>query len=189
MRRRRILTVGRGDDKSTILRHHVDDLRERQTHPAFTRRVRPPSAALLEALQTIVVPAEHPRGLRYRSPVTSTGPPPPNPASAATMRANAGVLDALDFAEQADFARASRGLLAQIDPPVIRGTGGNVVWDLGEYGFLDGDSPSEVNPSLWRQAQLNRIHGLFEVCDGIYQVRGYDPVSYTHLTLPTILRV
>ena len=90
------------------------------------------------------------------------------------MRANAGVLDALDFAEQADFARASRGLLAQIDPPVIRGTGGNVVWDLGEYGFLDGDSPSEVNPSLWRQAQLNRIHGLFEVCDGIYQVRGYD---------------
>jgi len=90
------------------------------------------------------------------------------------VRANADVLDALDFAEQADFARASRGLLAQIDPPVIRGAGGNVVWDLGEYRFLDDDSPSEVNPSLWRQARLNRIHGLFEVCDGIYQVRGYD---------------
>ena len=34
------------------------------------------------------------------------------------------------------------------------------------------DSPDTVNPSLWRQAQLNKVHGLFEVCEGIYQVRG-----------------
>ena len=31
-----------------------------------------------------------------------------------------------------------------------------------------------MNPSLWRQAKLNAIHGLFEVSDRIYQVRGYD---------------
>ena len=31
-----------------------------------------------------------------------------------------------------------------------------------------------MNPSLWRQAQLNNINGLFKVVDGVYQVRGYD---------------
>lgn len=36
------------------------------------------------------------------------------------------------------------------------------------------DAPDTVNPSLWRMAKLNMIHGLFEVADGIWQVRGYD---------------
>ncbi len=39
-----------------------------------------------------------------------------------------------------------------------------------------------MNPSLWRQAQLNAIHGLFAVADGIYQVRGYD------IALMTLIR-
>ena len=46
------------------------------------------------------------------------------------------------------------------------------------YAFMDafkpGESPDTVNPSLWRQAKLNNVHGLFEVVDDIYQVRGYD---------------
>ena len=36
------------------------------------------------------------------------------------------------------------------------------------------DAPDTVNPSLWRMAKLNMIHGLFEVVDGIWQARGYD---------------
>ena len=36
-----------------------------------------------------------------------------------------------------------------------------------------------MNPSLWRQAKLNNIHGLFEVTDGIYQIRGYDLSNMT----------
>jgi alkyl sulfatase BDS1-like metallo-beta-lactamase superfamily hydrolase len=36
-----------------------------------------------------------------------------------------------------------------------------------------------VNPSLWRNAQLNLLHGLFKVADGIYQVRGYDLSNIT----------
>ena len=40
--------------------------------------------------------------------------------------------------------------------------------------FLSAEAPDTANPSLWRQAQLNANHGLFEVTDGIYQVRGYD---------------
>src|SRR5262249_12322064 len=38
----------------------------------------------------------------------------------------------------------------------------------------DEGGPATVNPSLWRHAQLNSIHGLFQVAEGIYQVRGYD---------------
>jgi len=36
-----------------------------------------------------------------------------------------------------------------------------------------------VHPSLWRLAQLNGIHGLFEVVPGVYQVRGYDLSNVT----------
>ena len=33
----------------------------------------------------------------------------------------------------------------------------------------------DSNPSLWRQSQLNSIHGLFEVIPGkVYQIRGFD---------------
>ena len=49
----------------------------------------------------------------------------------------------------------------------------------GRLGFLDGECPDTVNPSLWRQAQLNAIHGLFEVREGIYQVRGLDLSNMT----------
>ncbi len=98
----------------------------------------------------------------------------PKPASNFTAAANAGVHDHLDFRDRSDFERASRGLLARLDPPVINGPNGAALWDLGQFAFLDADCPPSVNPSLWRQAQLNATHGLFEVCDGIYQVRGYD---------------
>lgn len=63
--------------------------------------------------------------------------------------------------------------------PVIRATDGRVVWDADAYGFLEGDCPATVNPSLWRQSQLASMHGLFEVTDGIYQVRGLDLSNLT----------
>ena len=46
------------------------------------------------------------------------------------------------------------------------------------YVFLSGDAPPTVNPSLWRQAQLNAIHGLFKVTDRLYQVRGFDILEH-----------
>ena len=97
-----------------------------------------------------------------------------NPASAATAMANSAVTAQIDLDDRADFERAQRGLLARLDPPVVLQSNGSPLWDLDQYAFLDADCPPEVNPSLWRQAQLNTVHGLFEVCDGIYQVRGYD---------------
>ena len=39
--------------------------------------------------------------------------------------------------------------------------------------------PATVNPSLWRQAQLNAINGLFKVIERVYQVRGIDIANMT----------
>ena len=44
---------------------------------------------------------------------------------------------------------------------------------------MQGDAPASVNPSLWRQAKLNGMHGLYQVREGIYQVRGYDVSNMT----------
>ena len=53
------------------------------------------------------------------------------------------------------------------------------IWDTSSFRFLTGDAPDTVNPSLWRQAKLNDLHGLFEVTKGVYQVRGYDVSNMT----------
>ena len=62
---------------------------------------------------------------------------------------------------------------------MVHATDGRVVWDLESYAFLDAECPDTANPSLWRQSQLNAIHGLFEVTAGIYQVRGLDLSNMT----------
>lgn len=100
-------------------------------------------------------------------------------ASPATAAANALVLEQLDFADRQDFEDATRGFIATLDPAIIMDAEGNPVWDQAKYGFLEGVAPDTANPSLWRQGQLNAIHGLFEVTDGIYQVRGYDLSNMT----------
>ncbi|NDV10207.1 MBL fold metallo-hydrolase [Rhodococcus sp. IEGM 248] len=56
---------------------------------------------------------------------------------------------------------------------------GTVVMDLGNSAFLAQDCPTTVNSSLWRLAQLNSRHGLFQVCDRIYQVRNFDISNMT----------
>jgi len=73
-----------------------------------------------------------------------------------------------------DFAEARRGLIAPFDPPRVEGEGGRVVWELESYDFLDGKAPDTAHPSLWRQSQLCRIAGLFEIAPGFYQLRGFD---------------
>src|SRR5262249_34071135 len=59
---------------------------------------------------------------------------------------------------------------------------GRVTWDMSVFAFEDDEAaPDTVNPSLWRQARLNNIHGLFEVTAGIYQVRGFDISNITFI--------
>lgn len=38
-----------------------------------------------------------------------------------------------------------------------------------------------MHPSLWRQARLNCLHGLYLVADGIWQARGYDLSNITFI--------
>jgi alkyl sulfatase BDS1-like metallo-beta-lactamase superfamily hydrolase len=93
--------------------------------------------------------------------------------------ANAAVRMRLPFANAEDFDDARRGRIGSLSDGVIRNTNGRVVWDAEAYGFLGPECPDSANPSLWRQAQLNVIHGLFEVADRIYQVRGLDLSNMT----------
>ena len=85
----------------------------------------------------------------------------------------------LPFDNREDFDDARRGHIAPLSQPLVTATDGRVVWDADGWAFLDGECPDSVNPSLWRQSQLNVIHGLFEVCEGIYQVRGADLSNMT----------
>ncbi len=73
-----------------------------------------------------------------------------------------------------DFEDARRGLVAPFDPPVVEDERGRVVWDLRSYDFLDGKPADTAHPNLWRQSQLTRIAGLFELAPGFYQLRGFD---------------
>ncbi|KHO27537.1 hypothetical protein QQ44_05195 [Mycolicibacterium setense] len=104
-------------------------------------------------------------------------------ATEATKAANQKLLDTLPFNDKADFEDAQRGLLERPETLTIKDDNGNVVWDLEEYKKYiaeDKAAPDTVNPSLWRNAQLNMQYGLFEVVpDRIYQVRGYDLSNLT----------
>jgi alkyl sulfatase BDS1-like metallo-beta-lactamase superfamily hydrolase len=98
--------------------------------------------------------------------------------SAATAEANAKFGAELALADALDFEDARRGLVAS-DPEMEIETASGKRWSQRLFAFVDGEAPPSVNPSLWRQAKLNGLHGLFQVADGIYQVRGYDVSNMT----------
>lgn len=102
-----------------------------------------------------------------------------NAASAATKKHQTQALSALDYTDREDFELAEKGLIAREDPLRIMNEQGQVIWDSTRYDFLNAERPDTVHPSLWRQAQLNAIHGLFKISDRIYQVRGYDLSNMT----------
>ncbi|MFM8562334.1 MAG: alkyl/aryl-sulfatase [Acidimicrobiia bacterium] len=104
--------------------------------------------------------------------------PSPKPASEHTRARNAASLTALD---PADFDRARRGYVASLTDTNITDPQGRRVSDIGRYAFLTDDAPDTVHPNLWRHAQLNAHHGLFEVTDGVWQVRGYDISNITFI--------
>lgn len=84
-----------------------------------------------------------------------------------TKKENEKIKNYLPFNDNTDFENAKRGFIETSD--------GNV-----SFPFISNQSaPDTVNPSLWRQAQLNNISGLFEVTPDIYQVRGFDLANIT----------
>ncbi|WP_370617438.1 alkyl/aryl-sulfatase [Mumia qirimensis] len=103
----------------------------------------------------------------------------PKPASPTILGQQQALRDSLPFGDTQDFDDASRGLLGAREPGAIAATDGRVVWDGDTYSFLEGEAPDSVNPSLWRQSQLVARQGLYEVVEGIYQVRGFDLSNIT----------
>ncbi len=108
-------------------------------------------------------------------------------AQPSTRALQAQALATLPFADRQDFVDARRGFIAALPDALVSGTQ-FPVWSMKPYAFLQPDTagtddaakaPDTVNPSLWRQAQLNAIHGLFKVTDRVYQVRGMDISNMT----------
>ena len=115
----------------------------------------------------------------------SDDPRAPKPATDQTradLEAFALSMPADDGSDAADVAR---GFIATRAEPVIEKIHPNpwlpISWDLSKSDFVHGPCPDTVNPSLWRQAGFNAQHGLYEVIDGFYQVRGFDTSTVTFI--------
>ncbi len=101
------------------------------------------------------------------------------PVTARIAAQHAAALEELPFSDARDVEDADRGFIAALEPAVIRRPDGHLVWDNDSYAFLEGDAPTSVHPSLWRQSKLVAKQGLYEVVEGIYQVRGLDLSNIT----------
>ena len=120
-------------------------------------------------------------GIISTLPVTSWAETSPKEAAAATKQANDALYKQLPFSDNTDFTNAHKGFIAALPTEVIKGEQGNVIWNPQQYAFIkEGEkAPDTVNPSLWRQSQLINISGLFEVTEGVYQIRNLDLSNMT----------
>src|SRR5258707_3642245 len=110
--------------------------------------------ACLIAIMTVVRPAQS----------QQTKSAEPNVAAA-----NQAVQWQLPFGGRQAFEDAMVGFIATTPDPA----------NPDRWAFLEHEAPPTVNPSLWRQAQLNATNGLFKVADGVYQVRGFSQANMT----------
>jgi alkyl sulfatase BDS1-like metallo-beta-lactamase superfamily hydrolase len=78
-----------------------------------------------------------------------------------------------------DAEFSTRGFLATRADPVILNAAGKPAWNLAAYAFVSGPAPDTVNPSLWRHMTHLKHHGLYQVTDNVWQVRGFDVSNMT----------
>ncbi len=104
-------------------------------------------------------------------------------ATKITAQANAKWYDILNFDDESEKENALRGLIESPNALIIHDEKGNIVWNVVQRDYMKSVEkiPDTVNPSLWRNTLYNSYAGLFEVCDGIYQVRGYDMANITFI--------
>lgn len=103
------------------------------------------------------------------------------PATEYTVEVNSAIYSVLDFADKTEYEFATRGLIDAPEDLELKDADGNVIWSQKAYSFVDNyaECPDTVNPSLWENTKNNHAYGLFEVCENIYQVRGYDMANLT----------
>ena len=99
----------------------------------------------------------------------------PKDATSFTKEANASVYKELNFADKQNYEDVNRGFIAPLEPS-IKTDNGEVPLDLTKFSKITngGEAPDTVNPSLWRNAQLQNTSGLYKIRDGVYQVRGLE---------------
>ncbi|MCX7678532.1 MAG: MBL fold metallo-hydrolase [Spirochaetes bacterium] len=78
-----------------------------------------------------------------------------------------------------DKEEATRGLLAAAQDLVIKDDEGNIVWDAMRE--VSDNLDNTYHPLLYELRSLERTPGLYEVCSGIYQVRGFDISNITFI--------
>jgi alkyl sulfatase BDS1-like metallo-beta-lactamase superfamily hydrolase len=119
--------------------------------------------------------------LATTSPAFANTPPSleAKPASAATAEAQKATAASLPAEDGRDAAFSDQGFIATRKDPMIKTSDGKPVWNLEAYGWMNGEAPATVNPSLWRHMKLLRKHGLYKVSDGVWQVRGFDVSNMT----------
>ena len=102
-------------------------------------------------------------------------------ASGYTVEVNSALYSLLDFEDTGEYAFATKGLIDAPEVLELKDADGNVIWSQEAYTFLEDyeKAPDTVNPSLWENTRNNHAYGLFEVTEGIYQVRGYDMANLT----------
>lgn len=96
-----------------------------------------------------------------------------------TVKANQAFCQGLALNDPKDIEAATRGFVASLPEGGVLAANGNVAWDISKFDFLKGECPDTVNPSLWRQGQLNAHSGLFKVVDGVWQARACDYANMT----------
>jgi alkyl sulfatase BDS1-like metallo-beta-lactamase superfamily hydrolase len=101
---------------------------------------------------------------------------PPSEATITAQQTAAATLPP-EGTRDADFS--TRGFLATLPDPLIRDAAGKPVWNLDAYAFVEGSPPASVHPSLWRHMRHLKHHGLYQVSENVWQVRGFDLANMT----------
>jgi alkyl sulfatase BDS1-like metallo-beta-lactamase superfamily hydrolase len=109
---------------------------------------------------------------------SSQGPPHGAPlesrsATAETTRINAAVKQHLPLEDGQDFTACRRGLIASDPNLQVADKKGKLIWDQPAYLSWKERLRTASTQPLAPGPQLNNIHGLFKVTDGIYQLRGF----------------
>lgn len=95
-----------------------------------------------------------------------------------TVASNNALDKTLPWSDVTAFERSERGLIAMFDEHAA-GQLRNSMAHLN-VDEMRADRPDTVNPSIWRQAQMNYASGgLYQVNEGVYQLRGADLSNIT----------
>ncbi|WP_031934305.1 alkyl/aryl-sulfatase [Candidatus Hepatobacter penaei] len=103
------------------------------------------------------------------------------PATEITKKKNQAVRHDLPLQDKKDMNNVTRGFIATLPERDIKDSAGHVVYSMKAFDFIQGKAPDTVNPSLWRQSNLLAKDGLFEVGNGIYQIRSFDIANMTFI--------